>query len=128
MELLVIIGILVTLAAMTIPVYTQYLVRSDLKNANQIVSQGLARAKLLAVSGQNADSWGFAASGVIFRGKSFATRDTSYDQLFLIPANVTATGVLVVVFAQLTGYPSKSGNIILQSYGLQSQVSVTRDY
>jgi Tfp pilus assembly major pilin PilA len=127
-ELLIIIGILVVLVAMSLPVYTQYLVRSDLGIAAQLINQGLARARLLAVSGQQADSWGLAASGVVFRGSNYALRDPQYDELFTIPEHVTATGITVVIFEELTGRPSQTGSIIFQSYGQQSEVFIDEHF
>jgi len=128
MEILVIVGILIVLIGMSLPVYTQYLIRSDLGIAAQLVEQALSRARLLAVSGQQADNWSFAASGVVFRGNIYNTRSTQYDELYLIPEHVTASGITVVTFAKLTGAPNLTGSIVLQSYGQETRVEVGEQF
>lgn len=124
-ELLVIIGILLTLTAMSVPLLTQYLVRSDLSLAAQLTRQGLARARLLSRAGERGSSWGYAGSGVVFLGTSYADRDPAHDELFLLPASVTVSGLSTVSFQQITGLPSQTGEFILTSYSVVRRVSVT---
>jgi len=50
---------------------------------------------------------------VVFRGTSYAGRDSSYDEVFSIPTNLAFTGVSEVVMDKLTGYPQTTGTTTL---------------
>lgn len=123
-ELLIIVGILVGLIAMSVPLLTQYLVRSDLSIAAQLTRQGLSRARLLSRSGEQGGAWGYAGSGVIFRGSSYATRDPTADEFFPLPTSVEVGGLSEVTFDRISGLPDQTGDFILQSYGFEERVSV----
>ncbi len=128
MEILVVIAILVVLVAMSVPIYTQYLLRSDLANAVQLTSQGLARARLLAQSGQNADNWGYTSSGVLFRGVSYGNRNPAFDEYYHIPDTVERTGIEMVVFERLTGAPSITGDMVFSTYDQTARVTISQNY
>ncbi len=128
LEILIIVAILVILVTMSVPIYTQYLLRSDLANAVQLASQGIERARLLAQSGQNADAWGFSASGVLFRGTSYNARNPYFDELYHMPDTIQASGIQVVVFDRITGQPSVTGDMIFTTYDRSAHVTIAQNY
>lgn len=129
MEILLVLGILSVLTGVTIPVYRDYQIRSDLNLATEQVTQALGRARLLSQSGQDAMPWGFSVpTGTLFRGDTYAGRDPTFDELYSMPLTIGVSGLLEVSFAPLHGRPSATGTIVLTSLrGEQRTVNILID-
>lgn len=113
-ELLIVIGILGTVAGMSVPMYNSYQIRNDLNLATEQVVQGLARARLLAQSAQDDSEWGFyIPAGVLYKGTSYADRDPALDEVYPMPSTIKTTGLLEVSYSKLNGRPSAMGDITL---------------
>ncbi len=127
LEVVIVIGIIGVMAALSIPQYRDYQIRSDLDTVAQQVSQGLARAQLLAKSGERDSAWGFyVPAGILYKGASYATRDSNYDQTFPMPSTIAVNGLLDISYAKNTGTPSEVGNITLRALNDdQRQIQVT---
>src|SRR5690349_3730384 len=94
-EVLIIIGILGVVSSVTIPLFNEYLIRSDLDTAVQYVQQGMARAKFLSEAGSHDSAWGFfVPAGTLYKGESYATRDPAYDELFPMSPSIAVSGLL----------------------------------
>jgi len=130
-EVLLVLGTLGISATLTVPMYRQYLLRNDLEIGRQNVAQGIQRAKFLSQVAMNDSSWGFSTDsvpgrGVLFMGSNYATRDTSFDELYSLPNTITVTGVTEVSFSKITGLPDKEGIITLTSIsGDQRMVTIS---
>ncbi len=113
-EMILVIGIMGVVGGMAIPLYRDYQIRNDLNLATEQVTQGLARARLLAQSGQDDSGWGFyVPAGVLYKGDSYIGRDSSYDETYPMPSTIMAAGLSEVSYARLAGTPSGTGSITL---------------
>ena len=116
METLLTLGIIAITAGVTIPLYRNYQVRSDLDIATEYTVQGLHRAQVLSQAGQNDAIWGFSArEGVLFQGEAYSVRDTSFDEVYPLPSSVSVSGILEVTFKRVSGIPNQTGEIILEA-------------
>lgn len=116
LEILVVIGILGAVVMLTIPLYREYLIRGDLENVTQQVTQGLGRAKVLSQAAQRDSSWGFyVPAGVLYKGTSYATRDTAFDEVYPMPSTIAVNGLFDVAFSKITGIPNATGEIVLRA-------------
>lgn len=114
MEVILVIGILGAVTGMAVPLYRDYQIRNDLNLATEQVTQGLARARLLAQSAQEDDGWGFyVPAGVLYKGDSYGDRDPSFDETYPMPSTITPSGLLEVSYSKLRGQPSDVGAITL---------------
>jgi prepilin-type N-terminal cleavage/methylation domain-containing protein len=115
LELVVVIGIIGAISAFSVPVIRTYQVRSDLNLATEQATQGLARAKLLAQSAEQDAPWGFfVPAGVLYKGASYAARESQYDEVYPMPSTITVSGsILEVGYSKLEGKPSQTGSIVL---------------
>jgi type II secretory pathway pseudopilin PulG len=129
LEALLVFSILGLLISVTLPAYRQYQVRSDLDLAAQQLTQALGRARLLSVSAQGGSPWGvYMPKSVLYQGKTFAARNTAFDELYPMPSTLIATGLLDVSFALLTGKPSASGTVVLTAInGDRRSISIVID-
>ncbi len=117
-EMLLVIAIIAIISGISIPVYQSFQVRNDLDIATASIVQSLRRAAVLSQAVDNDTSWGvYVTSGslTLFKGTSYATRDSNFDELFDIPLTITPSGVSEIVFTKFTGLPQTTGTITLTS-------------
>lgn len=129
-ELLLVLGVLAITSGLSIPMYRQYLIRSDLEISRQNITQGLQRARFLSQVAMNDSAWGFATfglpdRGILFMGDNFATRNPAYDEDYSIPDTIGVTGLTEVSFSKIEGRPSAMGTITLTALnGEQRNITV----
>src|SRR5688500_3965785 len=111
----VIIGMLV---GMSLPIYQSFQTRNDLAIATEGVAGMLRRAQTYARGMSNTIQndtalWGVhveVGSATLFKGASYAARDTSLDEVMSIPAtfSVAASDVR---FSKMYGLPTATGTV-----------------
>jgi len=109
----VIIAIIALIAA---PIYYSTQSRNDLETAANTIVQSLRRAQALSQGPQNDSAWGVnvaTASIVLFKGTTYAGRDTTYDEISEMAANITFSGASEVVFTKMYGLPLTTGTLTL---------------
>lgn len=113
-ELVLVIAIIGAVTAVTVPLYNDYQIRSDLNLATTQSTQGLARAKILAQSGKDGSAWGFyIPSGTLYKGENYATRDPQYDEVYPMPSTIVINGLTEVSYSKGEGKPSNTGESTL---------------
>ena len=118
LEVILVIATIAVLAAISVPVYSKLQVKNDLDVAANTVTQTLRRAQTLSQAVDGDTTWGvkLQTSGIsLFKGASYATRDTNFDEDYLLNGNVMPSGVTEVVFSKLLGAPNTTGTITLTS-------------
>lgn len=111
-ELVLAIGVLGIVAGILSPILISLMQRNDLDNAASTLVQQYRRAQTLARSSDGDASWGVSVGSTsitMFKGASFAVRDSAYDETTDISASVVPSGLLTVVFAKTTGVPYVTG-------------------
>lgn len=115
-ELLLSIAIITLLVSLSLPVYATFQTRNDLDLTAQTIAQMLRRTQIYS-RGVNGDSqWGLAiqaGSAVVFKGASYAARDSAYDETVSIPGSLSTGGLTEITFTKLDGAPSTTGTITL---------------
>jgi len=118
LEVILVIATIAVLAAISVPVYSKLQVKNDLDVAANTVTQTLRRAQTLSQAVDGDTTWGvkLQTSGIsLFKGASYATRDTNFDEDYSLNGNVMPSGVTEVVFSKLLGAPNTTGTITLTS-------------
>ena len=128
-EVLLVIGLVSFLTGISMPMYRNYQIRNDLSNAAEQVGQAIGRAKLLSQSGHDDAEWGYSAvHGVLYKGRSYETRDPAYDEVYPMPDTIAATGLIDLWFSKLDGRPSATGTIVLTTIsGEQRTINIIID-
>jgi prepilin-type N-terminal cleavage/methylation domain-containing protein len=115
-EMLLSIAIIVMLVGLSLPVYQSFQSRNDLDIATQSIADMLRRAQSYA-RGVNGDTtWGVhlqSGSATLFKGASYASRATGFDETTVIASTYTVSGVSDVVFSKFSATPSTTGSITL---------------
>ena len=118
LEVLLSLAAITLIAGMSIPVYQSFQVRNDLDIAATTYAQTLRRAQLLSQAVDGDIAWGVYIIGgsiTLFRGTAYALRDSSFDEVFDMPASITPSGVAEIVFTKFTGLPQTTGVVTLTS-------------
>lgn len=128
-ELLLVIALIAILAASGAAVYGNFLVKNYLDNKTKEIVYCLKTAQTNTLSGKEDSSWGVKLSNtqiIMFKGTSYSSPGTAFDQSFDVPSSITISGDFSeVYFLKLTGNPSTTGTItISNNAGDSNQISV----
>lgn len=117
-EVLLSLSLLAIIGSMTIPMYRTFMVRDDLDIAATTIAQNLRRAQSLSEAGDGDMTWGLhvGVGGIlVYKGASYALRDSTFDENTSIPISIIPTGLVDVTFSKLTGIPNATGTFTLTS-------------
>jgi len=117
-EMLLSIALITVITGMVIPIYQSMQVRNDLDVAVDSFVQGARRAQMLSRASDDDTSWGiYATSSIVsvFKGTSYASRDSDYDEVFSVPTSIAPSGVQEIAFAKFTGLPQAIGTTTFTS-------------
>lgn len=122
LEVLLVVAILGMIGGVSVPMYRDFQIRSDLDSSTEHVTQGLAKARLMAQSGEQDSAWGFyVPAGILFKGATYATRDEQYDEVYPMPSTITSIGPTEVSYSRLVGAPSETGSIVLSTINTEQR-------
>lgn len=110
MEMTLSLAVVGIIAGLSLPLFMGMQLKNDLDIAANAVVSSLRRAQTLSVSMDGDSTWGVEISSgtvTIFRGATYASRVTAYDETFAINPNVVITGTNEIVFSKLFGEPSQ---------------------
>lgn len=127
LELLLSVALISVLAGFSLPVYRTLIKKNDLDIAANSIVASLRRAQVLSQAVDGDITWGVkvqSGSTVIFKGASYITRDTAYDESFDLQSSISPSGTTEVVFVKLTGLPQSTGTMTLTSESDTRTVSI----
>lgn len=118
LEVMLVSATIAVLAAIAIPVYSTLQVKNDLDVAANTTLQTLRRAQVLSQAVDGDTTWGAkiqSSTITLFKGASYALRDTTYDEDYSLSGTVTPSGISEVVFSKFLGNPTTTGTVTLTS-------------
>jgi len=127
LELLLSVALISVIAGFSLPVYRTLIKKNDLDITVNSIAVSLRRAQVLSQAVDGDTTWGVkvqSGSIVVFKGVSYAARDTSYDESFDLQTSISPGGTTEVVFAKLTGLPQSTGTTTLTSESDTRTVSI----
>ncbi|MFZ4631712.1 MAG: pilus assembly FimT family protein [Patescibacteria group bacterium] len=123
-EILLVLTTIGVLAAIIIPVSGFFYNRNNLDLAVKQVVSDWRRAQSLARGAEADSNWGVyitSTSSVTFKGSSYISRDSAYDESENLNSLGSVSGLTEVVFYKATGTPITNGTIILNSINNESK-------
>ncbi len=127
-ELLLVIALMLIVGVFMFPLGISFY-RSQMANeAIEGIQSALRRAQTFSMTGKHDSSFGvkfFEDSYLLFEGESYASRDTSQDELYAIGAHIEDSSLDEVVFELFSGSPSAAGVIEVSSGEKSGQIEVT---
>lgn len=125
LEVLLSLAAIALISGISIPVYQSFQARNDLDIAATTYAQTLRRAQALSQAVDGDTAWGvYITSGSItlFRGISYIARDSNFDEVFDMPASITPSGIVEIIFTKFTGLPQTTGSVTLTSDANETRV------
>ncbi|MBT5237438.1 hypothetical protein HOL63_03655 [Candidatus Peregrinibacteria bacterium] len=115
-ETLLTLGIIAITAGMSVPMYQNYQIRSDLDLAVAQTLHNLASAQLKSQSGEEDGQWGVSIEdGTVFTGENYVTRDDDFDDTIALPIGISVFGITEVMYSRIDGIPSPAGEVIIEA-------------
>ena len=114
LELLLSVAVISALAGLSLPVYRTLLAKNDLDIAAVTIAQSVRRAQVLSQAVDGDTTWGVKAQSgsiVIFKGASFTSRDSIFDETFGVPTSIGVSGTTETVFTKFTGFLQAIGTM-----------------
>lgn len=124
-EVLLSVSIIALLAGLSLPLYAGFQRRNDLSTTSETVANGIRRAQTYAEGSKQDEQWGInvqSTAVVLYKGATYATRDTTLDETITLTGAVTASGVSDINFAKQTGLPNTTGNLTLTASSGETKV------
>jgi len=115
-EMMLSLAVIVVITIISMPLYRSFLARNDLGLTSQRIAETLRRAQVYARGMKSDSAWSVevqSATVTLFKGTSFAGRDTNYDETISLPSTLSASGLAEVQFTKLTGLPNTTGTVTL---------------
>lgn len=135
-ELLTIVAVLIILTLVAVLSLRSFQKESDLTNTTEEIINILRFAQNKTLASEGASQWGvyFSTSTTphqytLFKGESYALRDTSADETYKLPEQIEIYGVDLaeegqeVIFNRVVGTTNQSGAVFLR---LKTDISKTR--
>ncbi len=116
LELILAFSILTIMTAVSYPLYQGMQTQRDVDATAELSVLALRRAHTLSQGSLHDTQWGVRFEQgmiIIFKGTSYSTRDSSYDDVITISSSILISGLNEFVFQKLTGEPLVSGALIL---------------
>jgi len=91
LEIILVVALVSFLASSAIPVYRSVQALNDLDTASSLLAQSLRVAQIFSQSVRGDVAWGVhleAGRIIVFKGSSFALRDSNFDEVFEIAETV----------------------------------------
>lgn len=107
-ELLLVVGLMGILGALSSPFLSRFLSRNYLDDSKERLVKTLRKAQNYSLSGKQGSQWGVhyeSGELVLFKGDSYG-QDHLFDEEFKIPATVDISGWSDVTFSKMRGQPS----------------------
>jgi len=118
---------MLAIGAVSISVSQDLYLKNDLEIATISLSQTVREAQMMAKEGYRDSRWGVKVQQeelTLYKGTSYDSRDTIFDEKITIPKGVEITGVDDFNFSKLEGEPQTSGNISLKISSYENNISV----
>lgn len=115
-EIIVVLSMFVLFASISTVTYSQLKTKNNLDIAIGSVVEAIRHAKANAEHVQGDSKWGVEILSnqiVVFKGSSYAARDTLADQILNLPDGIITSGLTEIVFDKVFGTTAMTGTVVL---------------
>ncbi len=112
LEMLLVTAMVILMAGIFAPIGANLFNRNNLDLATKQVVQNLRRAQILAQASEGNSDWGVYLDtyySTIFKGSTYATRDSGYDEQEELYGRATTSGLVEIIFNKAAGAPKTTG-------------------
>lgn len=125
LELILVVALVSIISTASPVFYSKFILQNALANSADQMVGSLRKAQIYSMMSRKGDSWSVNYSSnaiTLYKGTSFASRDSSFDEKFELNPNVNVSGITDISFSKITGLPSLASLTIVISSGDNSQI------
>lgn len=125
LEVMLSVAIIAVLSGLSLPLYESFVRRNDLDLTTQTIVAAIRRAETYARANNGDSLWGVsfqAGTVTLYKGASYATRTSGFDEAIALPGLVTISGLSDINFSKLSAAPSSTGTVTLTSSTNDSRI------
>ena len=126
-EIILVIALLALFAGFSVQLTFSALKQNDMEMTRSMLISQIRSAQLNALEQVHDGDWGIhvaPGSLTLFRGTSYATRLSQYDEVVSVPTHIQFSGLSSIIFTTYTGLPTQTGTITMSSDAFQSQITL----
>ena len=108
-ELILVVGLVTLVVGISGGFYSRFLTQNAVANTTDQLVESLRKAQTYAMAGKENSNWVVAYQGgaiVFYRGNSYATRVSAFDEVTSVNSSLTVSGLTDINFARVTGLPT----------------------
>lgn len=127
MEILLSMGLVAMMMGISVPILQSFQYKNEVDTAVSLAARALRTAQINSQASFQDAQWGarFAASSItVFKGATYAGRDTVFDQQYPIDSNIAVSGVTEIVFTKMKGETTNVGTITLSQPGSARNITI----
>jgi type II secretory pathway pseudopilin PulG len=117
-EIVLTMAIITILAGLATPFYMTVQTKNDFEITVSTTAHKIRRAQFLAQSGDKDSDWGISIANeeiTLFVGENYTSRNSNYDEIYLLPPTIEVSGLTELIFNKTTGIPKDTGTITFTS-------------
>lgn len=125
-EVMIVVALMITIGVFSMVFYGSFILRNAASDAESMLVGSLRKAQWNSMMGKYYDSWGVKVLGdtvTVFRGNSYASRVSGFDEVFILNPNISISGTDEWVFSRLTG-ETNAGSIVVQGGNSTKNIAV----
>jgi Tfp pilus assembly protein FimT len=127
-EMILVVALIFYMGFLAVLFYSNFYLKNAASNIAQDIVSSLRKAQTYSMAGRQGGSWGVAFTGgniVLFKGSSYAARNSAFDEITSIPSTLAIAGFNETVFSRVTGFPNVTSMITITGGGFAKQVTVS---
>lgn len=125
LELILVVALVSIISTMSPIFYSRFILQNALSNTSDQMVGSLRKAQLYSMMSRGGNNWSVNYSLntiTLYKGVSFASRDSSFDEKFELNSNVSVLGITDISFSKIIGLPAPSTSTITISSGSDSEI------
>ena len=126
-ELILVVAMMILLGTLSSTFAARFLTQNGVLNASDQIIGDIRKAQINAMTGKQNSNWGVNYSSntiTLYKGNSYATRQTAFDEKFSVSASINISGFSDVTFARMTGTPSATPTITISGSGETKTITI----
>ncbi len=123
-EIVLVVGLILVVISATIPLGGNWYSVNNFDSAHSMVLSSLRKSQAFAIDKKNNTTWGVCLTGTTIRLFSGTCASPDIKNDYLLPANVTVSGLSTVTFSNLRGEPSSAQTITISGGGKTKTISI----
>lgn len=126
-EVILAVSLLIIIGGFSLVFSSNFLLQNAAANTRDQFLGELRKAQIYALGGRENSAWGVQYSSnviTLFKGNSYASRDSAFDEVYESNENIQVTGLTEVVFSRMTGLPNTTGTITISGTSVTKTVTI----